>query len=269
MGGEKPARRFQPFRRIRKAAIGWRHRIGFRLEVLRRMPADRGYMICATSRSGSSYLCQLLASTRMLGTPREYFNTGGQRRRTDPNYPADPQRQLDIIRTVGATRNGIYGVKVIGPQLGRIGGAIDPFRDLPKLSVIRFRRGDLLGQAISLARARQTKQFLSIDPQRMEPVYSVDFIRHCMQSVREQESIWDAVMMRLGVQPLTITYEEVLKDPQRVVDQIASLMGLSSPAAIEQPFITLGVQRDARSVEWRERFLAETGDEFRSLCRLR
>lgn len=261
----KQARRFRPFRRIRKAAVGWRHSVGLRLDLLRKR-ADRGYIICATSRSGSSYLCQLLASTGVLGNPLEYFNTSGRRRRTDPRYPADPRVQVDVIRTRGATSNGVYGVKIIGPQLRSIGDRVDPFRDLPKLALIRLQRRDLLAQAVSLARARQTKQFLATDRQRTEPVYSTEFILHCLQSVHKQESIWDAVMARLGVQPLTVTYEEILRDPQDAVDRIAALMGLALPVPADRSVITIRMQRDDVSIEWRERFLAETGNEFRHLA---
>ena len=223
-------------------------------------------MICASSRTGSSYLCQLLASTHVLGNPFEYFNTRGRRKRTHPGYPADRRLQIAIIRTEGATRNGVYGVKVTSPQLASLDGAVDPFRALPNLSFVRIRREDLLGQAISLARARQSQQFTAFDRKRAEPVYSTDFIRRCLRSVREEESIWDAVLARLRIQPLTVTYEEVLQDPRHVLDRIASLMGLVPPVAINPNRITLTIQRDDRSIEWRRRFLSETGDEFRELA---
>jgi len=179
-------------------------------------------MICAVSRSGSTYLCELLASTLALGNPNEYFNTAGRRRRMGPSYPADGFAQIDIIRTIGATSNGIYAVKVIGPQLARIASSIDPFRDLPNLSFVRIHRRDILGQAISLARARQTGRFITSDQQRGAPAYSQGQIRHAIQSIRQQEAIWDETMARLAAQPLVVAYEEILSDAQHVVDRIAT-----------------------------------------------
>jgi len=223
-------------------------------------------MICAVSRSGSTYLCELLASTLALGNPNEYFNTAGRRRRMGPSYPADRFAQIDIIRTIGATSNGIYAVKVIGPQLARIASSIDPFRDLPNLSFVRIHRRDILGQAISLARARQTGRFITSDQQRGAPAYSQGQIRHAIQSIRQQEAIWDETMARLAAQPLVVAYEEILSDAQHVVDRIATHMGVAMPVPIDRTLITLSVQRDEQSVEWRERFLAEAGDEFRRLA---
>ncbi|NJM91801.1 MAG: hypothetical protein HC861_03320 [Rhodospirillaceae bacterium] len=222
-------------------------------------------MICATSRTGSTYLCQLLASTRLLGNPREYFNGGGQRRRNDPAYPDDRRAQLDIIRTRGATGNGIYAVKVLGPQLPREGD-IDPFRDLPNLSLVRIRRADVLGQAISLARARQTGRIHRHRSAAGTPAYDAAAIRHGLRSIERQEAVWDAALAQLEMQPLPITYEDIVADPQAVVDRIAAHLGLAIPVKIEQAVVTHTMQRDGQSAEWRERFLADTGDQFRHLA---
>ena len=255
----------RPFRRMRKLARRWQQRVAIGLG-LAPAPADRGYMICATSRSGSTYLAQLLGSTGALGNPREYFNTNGCRRRIDPAYPAGRRAQLTVIRTRGATGNGIYGVKVIGPQLQELGGRIDPFRDLPNLSLVMLHRRDLLDQAISLARARQTGQYIATDRQRAAPAYDAQAIRQGLASILAQKSIWDAALAPLGLRPLSIAYEDVLANPQAAVDRIALLMGLALPVPIDRGLVTQQVQRDAQSTAWRERFLAETGDEFRHLA---
>lgn len=223
--------------------------------------ANRGYMICTTSRTGSTYLCQLLSSTGVLGKPTEYFNVRGMRRRHDETYPSDRRLQLDMIRTRGGTSNGIYGVKVIAPQMPAVCKQVDPFRHLPNLAIVRLRRRDVLGQAISLACARQTGQFYASDAQRTAPAYSADMIRHCLRSVRQQEAIWEQVLTQHSLKLLTITYEDVLDDPQKSIDQIATLVGLASPVSIERALVTLKVQRDTSTTEWRQRFLAETGGE--------
>ena len=55
--------------------------------------AVRGYAICTAPRSGSNFLCQLLAGTGLLGRPLEYFNGPGRRYFDDPSYPDDPARR--------------------------------------------------------------------------------------------------------------------------------------------------------------------------------
>ena len=235
-----------------------------RLGLLPRL-ADCGYMICTTPRSGSNYLCQLLASTGQLGNPREYFNTAGRRKNSDPKYPKNPRAQIDIIRSEGATSNGVYSVKVMPVQYDRVTRKVGLLHEMPNLKFVQLRRRDLLGQAISLARVEQTGQFMASHRARGTPVYDVQGIRDGIRAVRARESSWDRAMRELGVQPLILEYEDVMRDPQAAVDQVAALMGLASSPPIDPAQILVTVQRDRETEAWRQRFLAETGDEFRHL----
>jgi LPS sulfotransferase NodH len=256
----------RPLQRIRRSAKRWGRHLGIRLGLLPAL-TERGYMICATPRSGSNYLCQLLASTGQLGNPLEYFNTRGRRKRTDPNYPKAPSAQIDIIRSVGATSNGIYGVKVLPLQYRRASRKVDLFDELPNLKLLRLRRRNLLDQAISLSRAQQTGQIMASDRMRRLPVYDAQDIAKCIRAVQAMESAWDQVMLELGVQPLTLEYEDVMRDPQIAVDQVAALMGLGARPPINPASVLVTVQRDDESKNWRERFLADTGEEFQQLER--
>ena len=228
--------------------------------------ADRGYMICATPRTGSNYLCQLLTSTDMLGKPVEYFNVVPRRRTHDPNYPEDPRVQLNIIRSWGATPNGIYGVKLLSTQFKFLAGRIDPFRELPNLALVRLERRDLLGQAISLVRARQTQHYVAMHAPTGPLTYDPKAIRSCLRQLQDQRTAWDGIMERRGVPPLFFHYEDFVVDPQGTVDQVAALMGLAIPVPINPALVTFTIQRDATSAEWRGRFLDETGNEFRHLA---
>lgn len=228
--------------------------------------AARGYMICATPRTGSNYLCEILASTGQLGNPEEYFNTTARRTYVDPRYPTNRSAQVEIVRTAGATPNGIYAVKVLPIQYLRVCRKIEVLDALPNLHLVRLRRRDLLGQALSLMRARQTGQILASNRARSEPVYDVGQIRTCIDDVREREAIWDQVMRERKLQPVTFAYEDVMRDPQAAVDRVAALMGLATPVPIDRTLVHVRVQRDQKTDSWRERFLADTGDEFRDLA---
>lgn len=108
---------------------------------------SRAYIVCSTQRSGSTYLCHLLASTGVAGNPQEYFEaraeTGspplpgyflaglprtGAGIRDDPRPTDAPDysdlRSVDgweahLRRTfqVGATDNGVFAAKLMWNQL--------------------------------------------------------------------------------------------------------------------------------------------------------
>jgi len=107
----------------------------------------RAYIVCSTQRSGSTFLCQLLASTGVAGIPQEYFEaraeTGapphpgyflaglprtGAGIRDDPRPTDAPDysdlRSVDgwrahLERTfeVGTTDNGVFAAKLMWNQL--------------------------------------------------------------------------------------------------------------------------------------------------------
>jgi LPS sulfotransferase NodH len=219
----------------------------------------RGYAICGEARSGSSYLGRLLASTGLLGQPLEYFNGPSIRNVVQSDYPLDPEAQLAAIPRLGATANGVYGVKVLGTHFDAVTATRWAER-LPNLSFISLRRDDLLAQAISHVRAMQTKQWTSFSQAGGEAAYHRDYINNEIVRLARQEARWRYFFGRNGLPVLWLTYEQVAADPQGAVNAVARLVGLETPAPIEPDKVMLRIQRDDLSEAWRARFLAEARD---------
>ena len=122
------------------------------------------YAILATPRTGSEFLCASLCR-RGIGVPLEYLGVFSIAERLGcrdeaGNTPLGPYfAQLHAKRT---TPNGIFGIKVLSMQLRRFAGndipaAADFFSSFDR--VLLLRRKDKLLQAISWARAVQTKRY--------------------------------------------------------------------------------------------------------------
>src|SRR5262245_17621088 len=176
--------------------------------------ALRGYVICTVPRAGSNFFGQLLSSTGVLGHPLEYFNGPGRRELTDPSYPDDPREQVERILTMGRTPNGIYGVKLFAPQFREVEDRIWLSRDLPNLHFIFLRRQDVLGQAISWARALQTQQYRATQSPRGDASYDRALILEQIRQIVVEYSQWSAYFARTGISPLEIRYEDLLDDPR-------------------------------------------------------
>ncbi len=219
----------------------------------------RGYAICTQPRSGSNLLGQYLSSTERLGNPLEYFNGPGRRALGLADYPDDPRLQIDAILRLGASPNGVYAVKLFASQLASLNRRVRWTERLPNLHFIYLCRDDLLGQAISWARALQTEQFRSTQPSRGTAYYDGGLIRNQLMAIVRERSRWEAFFARTGIAPLRITYERFLGDPSGQVDLIADLVNVDD-AEIDDRRITLTIQRDAVTDRWRERFRAEYGD---------
>jgi LPS sulfotransferase NodH len=215
----------------------------------------RGYAICTTPRSGSSLLCALLQSTGNLGYPTEYFNANALRRE-DPGYPDDPQSQLQRVLD-GATPNGVYAAKLFPDQLETLLDSCAWTRALPNLKYVSLERRDLLGQALSAARAGQTGSYNFLARPRKEPRYDADYIRFHLRRLAGLRACWMQFFARTGITPLYVTYDELVADKQAVVDRVAGFVGVEPTPIKTETY--LKIQRDALTDQWRERFIAEEG----------
>jgi LPS sulfotransferase NodH len=224
-------------------------------EPLRR----RGYVICTTQRTGSNYLCQVLASTGILGRPLDYFNTQGRRAKGWPDYPDDRERQLDIIVNQGATDNGVYGLKLFAYDFDAL-AALPWTTWLPDLHWIFLHREDLLGQAISLTLAKQTGQWRSSGESGGTSRYDAEAIDHELADIARDNADWRSYFARNGLEPLLLRYEDLVAAPETAVESVARLLAIEGAPLIDRSQIDVGIQRDAVSREWRARYLAERQD---------
>ena len=96
---------------------------------------NKGYVICGTPRTRSTFLCALLKSTGVAGIPESYFREPdeptwatqwGITRTGDETFSA-----ADYVRAAfnaGRTENGIFGVRVMW-------GSMEPLVDKLRLFI--------------------------------------------------------------------------------------------------------------------------------------
>jgi LPS sulfotransferase NodH len=216
--------------------------------------ARRGYAICGEPRSGSTFLAHALHSTGVLGAPYEYL------RNRDEVRPlrADPSRFEELLARA-STPNGVYGIKLFSDHADHAAG-IGWSERLPQLHFVYLEREDLLGQAISLAKALQSGQYKAHDPRRSSPRYDRRLIAGCLARIAYGRARWQCYFARNGIAPLRLTYEQAVRDPQAAAEAIARLIGLDERPQVDPERGAQQRQRDEQSEEWRRRFIAEAGD---------
>lgn len=218
------------------------------------LSAKRGYLLCTEHRSGSTLLCELLQSTGKLGCPDEYLKD----HKLCFKLERDPTLFEDILSRATST-NGVYGIKVFGQQFD-VSAKARWIEHLPSLQFIHLERTDILGQAISFVKATQTDQYWSRSNQKRKPVYDRRAIERHLVRAAENQARWRCYFARNGINPLLITYEQLVTDPQGSVEAVARHIGIDEPVLIAQRGDPLAIQRDETSRHWRDRFLAEAAD---------
>lgn len=221
----------------------------------------RGYAICTEPRSGSTYLSRLLRSTGELGNPTEYFNPSTVSQVLGvTDYPRAPEQQLAEILRLGATPNGVYGLKLFSGEFDAIKAARWPER-LPNLAFVHLERQDLLGQAISHVRAMQTQQWVADRSPQGEAVYDGDRINAELVRLVRAHTRWRYWFARNGLTVLHLTYEQMVRAPGDAVGAVAQLVGVSGTLKVDLGYVErLRPQRDALNEDWRRWFLAEMRD---------
>ena len=254
----------------------------------------KAYLVCATPRSGSTLLCEMLRETGRAGVPLEHFEI--LRHSSLPRQPREYFQDLDSPRVIerlapveagtvsteapedwwarilaeGSTDNGVWGGKIMW---GHTDDFVARARELPGLAgadldavlaellgepqVVFVSRRDKAAQAVSLWRAVQTQSWRSGEPPSAESViYDFEGIDHLVSQLESDERSWSEWFARTGRKPLEVTYDRLDSAPAHTVESV--LHGLGLPAStVAVPRLTR--QRDDLSATWIERYRQERG----------
>jgi trehalose 2-sulfotransferase len=256
------------------------------------VPPNLSYAVCATQRSGSNFLCNLLSVTCNCGNAHEFFrdwHMASVNRQQGSISPLPDSREviqarLAQILKIGATSNGVFGMKIMGNQTAVLKEKLNMLPRLgssslwealnllfPNLKYIHLRRKDRIAQAVSFARARQSniwtvhKRLVQEEkPGHPDDVtvgatditYNYKLIAECLADIERQEAFWTLFFRKSGIEPLRLVYEELEHDPDTEVTRVLEHLALSGsiPGSSIKERGTLKRQRDELNTEWVRRF---------------
>ncbi len=235
---------------------------------------NESYLICATPRTGSYLLCDALAATGVAGRPTEYLMPGYREHWMTEWGVATYAGFHGRVLADGTTANGVFGAKLHAAQLieflqratGRphIGMEERPAvigEWFPRPRYVWLRRRDAVGQAVSWAKACQTRIWWDADVAPAPPVgepqpevlrFDFGFIERSLYSLAEWDGVWRTHFEACGIEPLTIWYEDLVEDHERTVADVLAYLGLGTPTS--PPVSTYRRQADASSAAWAARF---------------
>jgi LPS sulfotransferase NodH len=217
------------------------------------------YLICSVPRSGSNLLCELLFATGVAGVPTELFHPDFMRvlKERWELGPDDDYVRFLLARKTGP--NGVFGAKANWGQYEEFFGDTDPRGLFPDLRLVYTRRDDHLRQAISWVRALQSMRWVSTSARpRQERAVRFDraHIARLLGRIEREEQAWNELFGRLGAEPLTVVYEDLVADHETAVRRTLDFIGVAPPATLALA-PTLEPLADALSDEWAERYRAE------------
>ncbi len=239
-------------------------------------PCERSFVVCSVPRTGSTLLCQGLWDLGTAAMPAEYFNDRYIKRLTRRwgcrtlgvrlRLAYRRSRSGHLLRSEKFLRSyiarlleqrtasyGLFGVKLHHDQhMNELGGM--PLHEiLPDPRFVYITRENRLRQVVSLARARQTNRFRGSDTSDVVERYDLDLMRSCKRKLEAQERGWEDYFATWGIEPLRVTYEQVVDAYDDTVFAVARHVGAEVPAGVRLPRARLIRQSDGLSEEWTDR----------------
>ncbi|MEM9762595.1 MAG: Stf0 family sulfotransferase [Pseudomonadota bacterium] len=245
------------------------------------------YILCATPRSGSTMLCDLLAACD-AGRPASLFREQsipcyarcfGIDESTPTEGPAFDRAYLDGALSQGRSASGIFGMRLMWESLDgllkRLDGLFPNQRDdAARLSAafgpVRFvhlSRDDKVAQAVSLLRAQQSglwhRHADGSAREQLAPIAERGFdaqrLAAMVKTATEQDAAWVSWFTQHAIAPISITYEALSSDPQRTLAAVLTAFGLDASVAAQTMPRTQRLA-DEESDAWVRRFRLGRGD---------
>jgi LPS sulfotransferase NodH len=222
--------------------------------------------ICSTPRSGSYLLCRYMINAG-LGVPHEYFNPvimrqiaprlglgdiGGLKWRCIglrdrlPFRTADRTAEIKFLdKYISALvpkrcQRGIFAAKIHFDQYIRVLDNPVGHRLLDGGVFIHLFREDLLKQAISRNFAFMTGRWGIDNAVTTAPVAGGDLldvkgIDRELETLADDDRGWRVLLARNGLSPMTVSYEQLCRDPSGFVAAIARRLGID-PVILRQGY---------------------------------
>ncbi|MFD1507856.1 Stf0 family sulfotransferase [Lacimonas salitolerans] len=240
------------------------------------------YIICATPRSGSTLLCDMLEATGVAGKPDSFFmadpdphwqQVWGLPQPDAPDDAAYARAFIAAARRAGRDATGLFGMRLMQRDLDRFLGLVQlaspaqtNTRDrlthcLGRCLFVHLTREDKLAQAVSLVIAQQTGLWhitaSGAERERLAspapPRYDHSRIAHALSDLTRQDRLWADWFNETGIRPVNLSYTALSADPGAEVARLCRSLGVQPPD-LRTLRPDVGKLANALNVEWISRF---------------
>lgn len=234
----------------------------------------RSYWVCATTRSGSSLLCESLRNTGLAGNPEEFFHKDDEPGWFEHFGVTTFEEYLPALFAQTSTPNGVFGTKAtMGggyfrhlvknlqtlPQAGEEMSVPELVQAaFPDLRYIWIARRNKVQQAVSWWKAIQTNRWAQTradsPPAGQELEFKFEAIDHLVQEIVRREASWQEYFTACGVTPYVVVYEDFVGTYEDTARAILGFLAIPVPNDLVFGERRLQKQADSLSEEWVQRY---------------
>lgn len=220
--------------------------------------ATKTLIIASTVRSGSHMLGHALHASGAFGYPLEYAQEKNLTEWKKRLEVRETNQAMETLLTTRASENGVFGIKVHYRHLPVLGGLEGILNTFPDPHFVLLTRDDVMAQAVSLAIAKQTGNWISGQNEgESEPEYCFDDIDESLRRVVFANASWQYLLAANGVPTLPMRFSEVRDNMPRAIADIAAFMDVElNPDRIPESPVT-HKQSQSINQSWVTRFQQE------------
>ncbi|QHT70421.1 hypothetical protein GXP67_29085 [Rhodocytophaga rosea] len=246
------------------------------------------YTIWFSQRNGSTLLCEALKSTGIAGKPGEWVEIPPSNTLLEFYQANDYLDLQNKLWLQGTTPNGVFGLKANAPrkendsimwELAQIPGAGSTTlahseiweNAFPHGKHIFLTRRNKVRQAVSWWKAIVTRQWHLVKGEEkqlfndnLREQYNFEAIRHLFIEISLRESKIQAFLEDGNIVPLTIVYEDFIKEYTHTIRKVITFLGITQAEyPIHEPYYE--PLSDEVSEEWVERFRKELQKDWKNV----
>ncbi|MGK7899521.1 MAG: Stf0 family sulfotransferase, partial [Xenococcus sp. (in: cyanobacteria)] len=206
---------------------------------------EMAYAIVTTPRSGSTFICSLLQSTKIAGYPAEYFREPSLTLVKECHF--DYVRYLRILMHNRITKNRVFGTKIMARFLRDFEKTEFDFQGFIKnyiSKIIYLNRIDKVAQAVSLLIAQKTNSWHINKDKKQEDYHkflnSIEIndadlvaIDKTVTNLVEANKYLKYLFEKYDINTLKLDYEKFEVEPEAYVAKILDFLNISDENNIE------------------------------------
>ena len=227
-------------------------------------PVRTHYLICSTPRSDSHFLGHLMYASGTLGYPLEYFHPSHFAKWGRLSGRHDPLEVLQYIKKRRTSLNGCFGIKTHFAQFRHMCRLVEMEEALPGCRLIFVDRRDILSQAISLVKAKQTGAWISFHRKQREAKYEQAQIDEALVRIIDEKVSWADHLRHADNRVLRLSYEDFCEKPDRAIRSVSSHLGVETPI-LRQGARLPERQSDEQNQFWKRRYLEGAPEGFHAV----
>jgi LPS sulfotransferase NodH len=202
-----------------------------------------------------------LTNIGIAGYPQEHFNPWHMQNVV--GFPGEFIYNDDYVFDVMnkyTTPNGVFGTKASFDQIVNFLGLHRLVSLFGKdLKYIFIKRENKTAQAVSLAIASQTLQFMADQEKTREAVYNYYHIWQCLREINILEKGWTVFFAEYAITPHVVYYKDLVKKHAETIMNILDFLEIKKEKEFKVPAPAMQRQSDHINKEWIKKF--ETNEQ--------